>query len=42
MRLKMADFYYGAVLSSLFNAGIRPALIEGGKAGVYTNSQQIK
>ncbi len=32
MRLKMADFYYGAVLSSLFNAGIRPALIEGGES----------
>jgi len=32
MKLKVADYYYGAVLSSLFNAGIRPALIEGGES----------
>ena len=30
--MKVADYYYGAVLSSLFNAGIRPALIEGGES----------
>ena len=29
-RLKEADFYYGAVLSGLFNNGIHPVLIEGG------------
>lgn len=28
-RLKVADFYYGAVLSILFNNGLKPALIEG-------------
>lgn len=30
-RLKTADFYYGAVLSMLFNSHINPALIEGGE-----------
>lgn len=29
-KLKEADFYYGAVLSTLFNNGICPMLIEGG------------
>ncbi len=29
-KLKEADFYYGAVLSTLFNNGISPMLIEGG------------
>lgn len=29
-KLKTADFYYGAVLSTLFNNHINPALIEGG------------
>lgn len=29
--LKEADFYYGAVLSTLINKGICPALIEKGK-----------
>ncbi|MEL7658165.1 MAG: hypothetical protein AAGU75_19905 [Bacillota bacterium] len=29
-KLKVADFYYGAVLSTLFNNGITPMLIEGG------------
>jgi len=29
-KLKTADFYYGAVLSTLFNNGITPMLIEGG------------
>lgn len=29
-KLKAADFYYGAVLSTLFNNHINPALIEGG------------
>lgn len=29
-KLKEADFYYGAVLSALFNNGICPMLIEGG------------
>ena len=28
--LKEADFYYGAVLSTLINRGICPALVEGG------------
>lgn len=30
-KLKVSDFYYGAVLSMLFNNHINPALIEGGK-----------
>lgn len=29
-KLKEADFCYGAVLSTLFNNGICPMLIEGG------------
>ena len=29
--LKEADFYYGAVLSTLINRGICPALVESGK-----------
>ena len=29
-KLREADFYYGAVLSTLLNKGFRPALIEGG------------
>lgn len=29
-KLKEADFYYGAVLSTLINQGICPALVEGG------------
>jgi predicted nucleic-acid-binding Zn-ribbon protein len=28
-KLKVSDFYYGAVLSLLFNKGINPALVEG-------------
>jgi len=28
MKFKEADFYYGAVLSLLFNNGIDPALVE--------------
>lgn len=31
-KLKAADFYYGAVLSLLFNNHIKPALIEGGES----------
>jgi hypothetical protein len=27
-KIKVADFYYGAVLSMLFSHGIKPALIE--------------
>jgi len=29
-RIKVADFYYGAVLSMLFSHNIKPALIENG------------
>ena len=29
--LKEADFYYGAVLSTLINRGICPALVESGE-----------
>ena len=29
-KIKVADFYYGAVLSMLFSHGIKPALIENG------------
>ncbi|QAT48618.1 hypothetical protein EQM14_01810 [Caproiciproducens sp. NJN-50] len=28
-KMKIADFYYGAVLSMLFNSHIKPALVEG-------------
>lgn len=28
-KIKVADFYYGAVLSMLFNSHINPALVEG-------------
>lgn len=28
-KMKTADFYYGAVLSMLFNSNIKPALVEG-------------
>jgi len=35
MKFKEADFYYGAVLSLLFNNGIDPALVES------SNSRQI-
>lgn len=28
-KIKVADFYYGAVLSMLFNSHIKPALVEG-------------
>ena len=28
-KIKVADFYYGAVLSMLFNNHINPALVEG-------------
>ena len=29
-KIKVADFYYGAVLSMLFSHGIKPALVENG------------
>lgn len=29
-KIKMADFYYGAVLSMLFHNGVMPALVENG------------
>jgi hypothetical protein len=35
VKLKVADFYYGAVLSLLFNTGVDPALVES------SNSRQI-
>lgn len=42
-KLKEADFYYGAVLSTLFNNGICPMLIEGGKdRQVYEFSTDYK
>ena len=44
--MKEADFYYGAVLSTLFNNGICPMLIEGGNdRQVYdftTNSKDFR
>ena len=47
-KIKVADFYYGAVLSMLFSHGIKPALIENGdlkvneKEAKHYSTSQIK
>lgn len=45
-KIKVADFYYGAVLSMLFSHGIKPALVENGADrqvyDIVTNSANFK